>query len=436
MKFIADLHFHSKYSRAVSPKMTLENFAIWGKKKGIDILTTTDFTHPLWVNEIEEKLKEVRKGIFQLKNEELPKTFFVLTTEVSLIYKQHKIHLVVFSPNLETVKKINQTLTKKGFNLTADGRPILGTTTPNFMKLLGEIDKNIFVIPAHIWTPWFSLFGSRSGFNSIKECFQKYARKVTAVETGLSSDPLMNWQARELDGRIITSFSDAHSLENLGREVTFLELPKKFEYNDLITAFKTSYPERVRSKKPYVISTLEFYPEEGKYHYTGHRKCQVCQSPEETKRLGTQCPVCGKQLTVGVAHRVKELSRKEKIKEKEKKEKELKIISHPQGIHHPFVSLVPLKEIIAEAEGVGPKTKKVQKKYDLAIEKLGGEIKILLETPLEKINSILGPKIEEGVRKNRGGNIFINPGYDGLYGTVKIWPDAESKKQQKQMSLI
>jgi DNA helicase-2/ATP-dependent DNA helicase PcrA len=206
MKFIADLHFHSKYSRAVSPQMTLENIAEWGQKKGIDILTTTDFTHPKWIKEIKENLKQARPGVYKLRGDGVS-PFFVLTTELSLIYSNHRVHLVVLAPNIETVEKLNQVLEKKGFNLAADGRPILGIDPIGLIKILKEVDKRIFVLPAHIWTPWFSIFGSRSGYDSFKECFGQFSQEVTAVESGLSSDPLMNWQVPQLDNKIIVSLN-------------------------------------------------------------------------------------------------------------------------------------------------------------------------------------------------------------------------------------
>ncbi len=431
MKIYADLHFHSKYSRAVSPKMQLENIGQWANKKGLDLVTVTDFTHPLWIRNIKNKLDEIRSGIYQLKNNcQSPK--FIINTELSFIYNQHRIHMLVFAPNIKTAEEINQLLTTKEFNLLSDGRPILGIPPKQFIKMSQKINPNILYLPAHIWTPWFSLFGSKSGYDSIEACFGKYANQITAVETGLSSDPLMNWQIKQLDNKVIVSFSDAHSLPNLGREVTIFKLPEKFNYQDILTALKTK-----TNPKAKVVMTLEFYPEEGKYHYTGHRKCKVCQSPEKTKKLGSSCPVCGKPLTVGVMHRVSELSRQQKIKPETKLKKGLKLISHPQNTHPPFIRLIPLQEIIAEAENVGVKTKTVKKKYQLAVNHFKNEINLLINAPIKKLQPVLGKKISRGIKKNRLGKISVQPGYDGLYGKVKIWDDNQkSKGGQQQKSLF
>ncbi len=431
MKIYADLHFHSKHSRAVSPKMNLENISKWAKIKGLDLMTTADFTHPQWMRNIKKKLTEARQGIYQLKNStKSPK--FIINTELSFIYSQHKVHLLVFAPNIKTAEEINRVLTKEGFNLASDGRPILGIPPRKLIKMTQKINPDIFYLPAHIWTPWFSLFGSKSGYNSIEECFGKYANQITAIETGLSSDPLMNWQIKELDNRVITSFSDAHSPPNLGREVAVFKLPKNFTYQNIITALKTKNNPQAR-----VTMTIEFHPEEGKYHYTGHRKCSVCHSPEKTQKVGTTCPVCGKPLTVGVMHQVSQLSREEKIKPKVCIENELKIICHPENTHHPFLRLIPLQEIIAEAENVGVKTKTVAQKYNLATSQLDTEINILIKTPYQKITKILGKKISQGIKKNRLGKVSIQPGYDGLYGKIKIWEDEkEGGETQQQKTLF
>ncbi|MBU2592021.1 MAG: endonuclease Q family protein [Patescibacteria group bacterium] len=435
MRFIADLHFHSKYSRAVSPKMELDNLAEWGEKKGVAILTSADFTHPLWFTEMEKRFLETSSGVYRLKNS--PQSpFFIISAEVSLIFPGHRIHLIVFSPNLKTAKEINRKLSQKGFNLSADGRPIFGISAVSFVGMISKIDPQITFIPAHIWTPWFSLYGSRSGFGSINQCFERFASKIPAIETGLSSDPLMNWQIKELDQKRIVSFSDSHSLKNLGRNATVFELPENFRYSDLVTAFKTPYRQGVREKKPHVASTIEFHPEEGRYHYTGHRKCSVCHSPEDSQKLGITCPVCGKLLTVGVAHQVKKLSRAKTIRPKIKIVGGLKIFCHPENRHHPFISLIPLREIIAEAEKSGPESKKVAEKYSLAIEKIGPEIEILIKTPVTKIAKSLGEKVAEGIIRNRTGQVVVEPGYDGLYGKVKIWPKGQKKDKKEQISLF
>lgn len=431
MKVYADLHFHSKYSRAVSPKMELENIAQWANKKGVDLVTTADFTHPLWIRNIKNKLISIRPGIYRLKDQPEESPNFIINTELSFIYNQHRIHMLVFVPSIEVAEKINRLLTNKNFNLMSDGRPILGISPKQFIEMTQNIDQNIFYLPAHIWTPWFSLFGSKSGYNSIKNCFGQYSHLITAVETGLSSDPLMNWQIKQLDQRIIVSFSDAHSPANLGREVTAFELPKKFTYQNMITALKSKTDSQSK-----ILMTVEFYPQEGKYHYSGHRKCNVIQSPEETQKLGSTCPVCGKTLTIGVMHRVNQLAKNNKIKPKIKTINGLKMIHRPQNVHPPFVRLIPLQEVIAEAEGVGVKTKTVTKKYNLAISHFGNELNILLNASLDKIDSKLGKRIAQGIKKNRTGEISIQPGYDGLYGEVKIWQDKEGREDQKQKSLF
>jgi len=432
MKLPADLHFHSKYSRAVSPQMTLPNIAEYGKIKGLKLLTATDFTHPLWFEEIKNTLTEIRDGIYQLRNSK-DSPFFILTTEISLIYQNHRIHLLVFSPNIETVTKINEKLSKRGFNLLSDGRPILGINCRDFVALLKEVDERIIFVPAHIWTPWFSLYGSKSGYDTFTECFLEYSEQITAFETGLSSDPIMNWQIAELDKKIIVSFSDAHSLKNLGREATVFELPKNFTYTDIIAALKTPHQP---SSISFVSSSVEFYPEEGKYHLTGHRKCKVCQTPEETKKLGVICPVCRRPLTVGVMHRVQKLSREKTIAPVIKEISGIKTFYHPENSHHPFICLVPLLEIIAEAESLGVSSKKVLAKYQTAIKSLGSEFDILTKVSSQEISHILGKRIGEGIEKNHRGDLFIAPGYDGVYGKVKIWGKETKPNLNQQASLF
>jgi uncharacterized protein (TIGR00375 family) len=411
--------------------MNLENIDKWAKIKGLDLMTTADFTHPQWFKNIKKKLTETNSGIYQLKNSS-NSTNFIINTELSFIYNHHKVHLLVFAPNIKTAEEINHLLNKKGVNLASDGRPILGIPPRKFIKITQKINPDIFYLPAHIWTPWFSLFGSKSGYNSIKECFGKYANQITAVETGLSSDPLMNWQIKELDNRVITSFSDAHSPANLGREISVFKLPKEFTYQDIITALKIK-----NNPQKFLSMTIEFHPQEGKYHYTGHRKCSVCHSPQTTKKLGITCPVCGKTLTVGVMHQVSQLSRNKEIKPKTCIENGLKIICHPENTHHPFIRLIPLQEIIAEAENVGVKTKTVAQKYNLATTQLDSEINILTKTPLDRVTKILGKKISQGIKRNRLGKVSIQPGYDGLYGEVKIWEnETERDKVRHQKALF
>ena len=304
MEYVADLHLHSKYSRAVSPNMVLPQMALWAKKKGINILSTGDWTHPLWFREIKDQLVEGEQGLFKLKNsdDKSKDLQFLLSVEISSIYSQggrgHRIHNLVFSPSFETAEKINKELVKRGGNLASDGRPIIGLSSIQLLELIRSIDENVLLIPCHAWTPWFSLYGSNSGFDSIEEAFGNYAKYIYGVETGLSSDPFMNWQISELKNRSILSFSDAHSLMKMGREATVF-VPKddppvggsndngKITFNDIVSAIKKE--EAAKFKIGY---TIEFYPEEGKYHYNGHRNCQVVQTPQETKEKGKICPVC------------------------------------------------------------------------------------------------------------------------------------------------
>src|SRR3989344_1869215 len=313
MQIVADLHLHSKYSRAVSPSMTLPVMAKFAKQKGINLLTTGDFTHPLWLREIKDALKEEGEGVFALKKEDI-ETRFILSVEVSSIYSQggkvRRIHSLLFAPSIEAAEKINQELVKRGCNIHSDGRPIVGLTPQNLVEIILSVDKDCFLIPCHVWTPWFSLYGSMSGFDSIDECFGEYASEIFAVETGLSSDPSMNWRIKELSDRSIVSFSDAHSPMKMGREATVFvptsNLKSKtsnLTYDDIRLALMQSPKAKLK-----IGYTIEFYPEEGKYHYTGHRNCGVVQSPTDSKEKGIICSVCQKPLTVGVMHRVEELS--------------------------------------------------------------------------------------------------------------------------------
>lgn len=415
MEIIADLHFHSKYSRAVSPQMVIPEIAKWAKRKGIDLVATADWTHPLWLRELREDLVEVSEGVYGCK--EGPRNvLFLLSTEIASIYSQNnkgrRIHNLVFSPSFEIVEKINQQLHNYGAKLLSDGRPITGLSSIELCELVFSVSKDCLVIPAHCWTPWYSLYGSRSGFDSIKECFGQFTDKIYAIETGLSSDPAMNWRIKELDSRAILSFSDAHSPKKLGREATVFEIEKKkFTYQDIKKA--------IQEQK--ITYTIEFYPEEGKYHYTGHRKCGVKQSPEETKKLGTICSVCGRKLTVGVMHRVEELANRS--------------IGYQPKNRPPYKMLVPLMEILSEASGVGVSSQTVETEYNRLVEKFQSEFDVLLRiNPLE-VAKVAGEKVAQGIKRVREGKIVVDPGYDGVFGTVKIWGEKETEKK-KQMSLF
>jgi uncharacterized protein (TIGR00375 family) len=407
--------------------------AEWGEKKGIDLLGTADWTHPMWFKELETQLEEDGEGIFKVKGSE-SSARYVLTCEISNIYSQggqtRRIHTVFMAPSLETVRKINDELRRRGGNLMSDGRPILGLTIPEMCEIVWGIDEKVIVVPAHIWTPWFSMFGSKSGFDSVEECFGEYADRITAVETGLSSDPVMNWRIKDLEQRSIISFSDAHSPRKLGREVTVFEFEgKKISFGDIAEAFKREEEGKCR-----ISYTVEFHPEEGKYHYTGHRNCGVVQSPEETRKKGAGCHVCGKSLTVGVMHRVEELAEvKEEMKSVEKKSG-VGVVGHyhPEDKSRPpYVMLVPLQEIISEAFEVGVNSKRVQEMYEQMIAQIGSEFDVLLKVKVEEIAKVAGERVAEAVEKVRKGEIEMNPGYDGVFGEVKIWPAGEAGGEAK-----
>lgn len=451
MEFVLDLHLHSRFSRAVSQKMNLLNMYVWGRKKGIHILSVSDFTHPIWFREARSQLEEVAPGLYGLKDrgdEErqigglldtfLVNSYFLLTCEVSSIYseqgKVHKIHNLIFSPSFEIAEKINKTFLSHGFNLSADGRPILGISSKNLAELLFSIDKHIFLIPCHAWTPWFSLYGSRSGYDSIDDCFGSYAKYISAIETGLSSDPSMNWRIKELDNRSIVSFSDAHSLEKMGREATVIRSKvkgqkSKVSYADIISAFKKNDNSDFE-----IAYTIEFYPEEGKYHYTGHRLCGVSYSPLETHEKGTICPVCRKPLTVGVMHRVDELAKTDANNFTfEKDGNGVVWVQDVKKIRPPYVSLVPLLEILSEAFSGGVSSLSVVSSYENLVSHVGSELRVLLTTPFEEIRKIAGEKAALGIEKVRSRNIKIMPGFDGEYGKVSIWNAEEERKEQKQL---
>jgi len=439
--------------------MVLPLMALWAKKKGINILSTGDWTHPLWFREIKDQLEEASEGLFKLKSQNSrPKAdrpldekfekqvLFLLSVEISSIYSQggrgHRIHNLVFSPSFETAEKINKELVKRGCNLGSDGRPIIGLSSIQLLELIRSIDENTFLIPCHAWTPWFSLYGSSSGFDSIEEAFGDYAKYIYGVETGLSSDPFMNWQIPELKNRSILSFSDAHSLMKMGREATVF-VPKTEISNIKNKILNISY-EDIRlaimqdSKAKFKIGyTIEFYPEEGKYHYNGHRNCQVLQTPQETKEKGKICPVCHRPLTVGVMDRVEELAKgndwfgQETVK---LNPNGVKWILDKTGNHPPFVKLVQLVQIIAESLSSTVSSLKVLNMYNDICNKFGSELEVLLKTPIKEIEKEAGERVAEGIEKVRKGNIVILPGFDGQYGIVKIWDD--KKVTEKQTNLV
>lgn len=408
MKFIADFHIHSKYSRATSADMDLDGISKWAKIKGIDLIGTSDFTHPIWFAELKQKLEPLGNGIFKYKD-----VNFILSTEVSNIYKQdgktRKVHSIILAPDFQTVEKINLELAKYG-KIASDGRPILKLSLVDMAEIV--LDAG-FIIPAHAWTPHFSIFGSGTGFSSIEEAFGKYAKYIRAIETGLSSDPAMNWRLSKLDDIGIISNSDAHSPKKLGREANVLDCG--MDYESIITAISG------RNKSKFLY-TIEFFPEEGKYHYDGHRKCNVCWHPRETKKYGSQCPVCGKRLTVGVMHRVEDLADREEG------------VQPKNAI--PFKSIIPLAEIISGALEVGVNSKKVEDEYFKLIEKLGPEFMILLDVAEDEIKNVASEKIARGIVKMREGEVSIKPGFDGEYGTISLYGSAEPKRQPEILQLF
>jgi uncharacterized protein (TIGR00375 family) len=413
MQYIADFHIHSKYSRATSPQMDLENLDYEAARKGITVLGTGDFTHPSWFSELEKKLEPKAKGIYQVKGSK-NLTNFILTSELSCIYKKNgkcrRIHLVFLAPSLEVVRKINQRLGAR-FNIKSDGRPILGIDAEELLKIILDISPKCFLICAHIWTPWFSLFGAKSGFDRVEECFGEMSSNVYAMETGLSSDPAMNWRLSALDKYTLLSNSDAHSPANLGREANVFNL-KELTYSDLIDAIKT------RKGLEY---TIEFYPEEGKYHLDGHRACGVKMTPQESIKNKNICPQCHRPLTIGVLHRVNELA-----------DRPVGFIP-PKAI--PFKSIIPLAELISEIKGVGPKSKTVQKEYDVLISKGQNEFNILLHLPQKKLEEISSPELASSILKMRKGDIIKEEGYDGVYGRIRVG-GVENKKNSLQKKLF
>lgn len=422
MLYIADFHIHSKYSRATSRQMDLEHLDQWAKIKGIHILGTGDFTHPKWFEELTEKLQPAQNGIYQLKSHPVTqpdalsndrtnsKTKFICTTEISCIYsknsKVRRIHLVVFAPNLETVEKINQKLSAK-YNLKSDGRPILGLDAKELVKNLLDVSPEIFIVPAHAWTPWYSIFGSKSGFNSVEECFEEMMPYIFALETGLSSDPAMNWRWSYLDKYTLTSNSDAHSPENLGREANVFNFEKEPNYFDIINSIKT---------KQNFLYTIEFFPEAGKYHFDGHRLCGVRLTPEQTKKEKGICPKCRRPLTVGVMYRVDELA--DRIEPQ-----------RPKGAPI-YKSIIPLKEILAEVLETGPQGRAVVIAYDNLIKKGQNEFNILLNLSEEELAKICEVKLTEAILKMRKGEVIKDPGYDGVYGRIKIFSSTIDSKSK------
>ena len=409
MPFIADFHIHSKYSRATAKDMDLASLAKWARIKGVSMLGTGDFTHPLWFSELKGKLQESGEpGVY--KYEEI---YFILTVEVSNIYfkagRTRKVHNIIFAPDLDAAKEINSALSEYG-ELSSDGRPALSVECDRMVRLLSRIDDRIFLIPAHAWTPHFSVFGSNSGFDSPEECFEDQTGKIFSVETGLSSDPAMNWRWSKLDRFCLTSNSDAHSPSKIGREANVFK--DKIDYNSLRDILKNKDKERF-------LYTIEFFPEEGKYHWDGHRNCKARLSPGEAMTTNNICPVCGKKVTIGVMHRLEGLAdRKEGYVDK----------ASPS-----FKRVVPLAEIIGDTFGVGSESVKVEREYFRLVKNFGTEFNILLDMSAEDLKANLPERIAKGIINVRDGNVEVVPGYDGEYGEVKILRPEETggEKQLK-----
>ena len=457
MHVIADLQLHSRFARAVSKQMTIPNIAGWAKRKGIGLVATGDWTHPLWFREITESLDEIGNGLLRLKHgitpsdvplskKPSPGPLFLLATEVSCIYTQggktRRVHTLIWVPSIASAATINRQLTARGCNLLSDGRPIIGLTSIQLAELVFAIDPKALIIPAHSWTPWFAVFGSMSGFDSLTEAFGPYADKIYAVETGLSSNPAMNWRIAELDSRAIVSFSDAHSGPKLGREATVFSFSEdSFSYDALYAAIAAP------SATNHIAYTIEFYPEEGKYHFTGHRLCKVRQTPEETVKMGTTCSVCGKPLTVGVMHRVEELANRSEKELKMTTTSRVENLNIKATFHKsdtfpnrpPFVMLVPLLEILAEAQGRPVSSPRVQALYLRLTDQLGSEFYILLHAELDSIEKVAGSQVAEAIKRVRLGELHIDPGFDGVFGIVKIWRDEEEgmvNSTRGQLSLL
>ncbi|TET23484.1 MAG: DNA helicase UvrD [Candidatus Cloacimonadota bacterium] len=410
MKFFSDLHIHSKYSRATSSRMDIDGITEMARLKGIKLLGTGDFTHPAWFAHLKEKLSYCDNGLF-----EYDKVKFVLTGEVNNIYtrdgKLRKIHNVIIAPCLESAEAITDFLSRYG-KIESDGRPILAIDSEKMFERILEIDERNHLIAAHIWTPWFSLFGSKSGFDSIDECYGKHAQQVLALETGLSSDPEMNWMWSKIDAFTLLSNSDAHSPENIGREANCFDC--EMDYDTVMRVIKAGDTNKF-------LFTVEFFPEEGKYHFDGHRACGLRLHPDEAKKKGNICPRCGKPLTIGVLHRIFELSDRKYGYVPERK--------------IPFRKLVPLTEILSNAMGCGKNTKAVKSRYRDLITRLGTEFEILLDTPYEDLRRVTDENSADLIMKVRKGDVEVNPGYDGVYGEVRIGR-SNGKKEKQQLELF
>ncbi|HOE17495.1 MAG TPA: endonuclease Q family protein [Syntrophorhabdaceae bacterium] len=423
MRFIADLHIHSSYSRATSREMVPEALWKWAQIKGVTVVGTGDFTHPAWLKELSEKTEPAGDGLLKLKKEfeanDVPSScsanvFFMLSSEISTIYRKNgktrKVHSIIFVPRVADALHLNLALSKIG-NLNADGRPILGLDAKELLRIVLDVCPGALFVPAHAWTPHFSVFGAVSGFDSLEECFEDLTPHINAIETGLSSDPSMNWRLSALDRLTLISNSDAHSPAKMGREANILDTDISFE----------AITHAVSTGQGF-LGTIEFFPEEGKYHYDGHRACGVNLTPDETIRQGYLCPVCGRKVTVGVLHRVNRLA-------------DRACGFRPDGAK-PFYSLIPLPEVLAETLGTGGASKRVDAEYRRLIHQLGNELRILMDAPLNDIERAGSPLIREAISRIRKGEVHIVPGFDGEYGKIKIFETRERKQLKGQATLF
>jgi len=431
MFFHADVHVHSKYSRASSKNADIEQLALWARKKGITVIGTGDFTHPAWLAEIEEKLIPADEpGLFRL-NPEFQKRVdalspkacldnsvrFMLEVEIATIYKKwgktRKIHQLVFVPDLQTIDRLVERLSNFG-DISSDGRPILKLDSRDLLEITLDTGPHSYLIPSHIWTPWFAALGSKSGFDSIDNCYEDLTEYVFAVETGLSSTPFMNWRLSSLDRFRLVSNSDAHSPGKIAREATSYDAA--IDYFAMLHALKTGEG---------FAGTIEFYPEEGKYHMDGHRNCGICFTPEESKSHNGLCPICGKALTIGVSHRIDALA--------DRTEEE--ILQNPPPNAKPMRSVVPLPEILAELKGVGVNSKTVTQSYNNLLGKLGSELYILEHASLNDIEKIESPLLVEAISRLRLGKVSRQSGYDGKYGVIRMFAGKQSRPNAARKTL-
>ena len=416
MERILDLHIHSKYSRACSPQLTLSNIEKTCRIKGVDIIATGDFTHPKWFSSIENELKEIKKtGLYKLKIAVDDKVKFILSTEVSLIYKDgdkcRRLHICIMAPNIEAVRKLNEHL-DANYNIKSDGRPILGMHADELVKLCLSIHPKFLIFPAHIWTPWFAVFGSKSGYDNLQDCFKDQTKNIFAYETGLSSDPEMNWRLSALDNLTLLSNSDSHSLPNIAREANIFDM-KEESYNEIYRIIKEKDLSCLKG-------TIEFYPEEGMYHLDGHRECGISMEFLETKKNKGICPKCKKPLTVGVLYRVDELA-------------DRKVGVKPKGAV-PYIKLVELDKVIADSLKIKSRSSKVVlTEYNNLIENFGTELDILRKVDLKLLEGKVRPAIIESIKRVREGKLNIKPGFDGQYGEIKIFNDEERVEMQQSL---